>query len=131
MSSPEGDATPEEGLSARLEKQPALAALFEEKLGEARRSWPGVKVEREAFAAYVDDRLDDDGDLEKLALGDLYLACACARGDDAAIAAFEGAYSADAQAAFARHHGRGVSGRDLQQLLRDRLFAPPSPKITA
>jgi RNA polymerase sigma-70 factor (ECF subfamily) len=107
------------------------ASFFEEKLAEARRTWEGVDVPRERFVAYVDARVSDDAPLTELVLVDLYLACACAGGDSAAIRAFEKAFGADAEAAFARHHGRGVSSRDLRQLLRDRLFAPPEPKITA
>jgi RNA polymerase sigma-70 factor (ECF subfamily) len=105
--------------------------LLDEKLAEARQTWDGVVVTRERFERYVTERATEEAPLAELALVDLYLACACAEGDSAAIRAFEKAYGADAEAAFARHHGRGVSTRDLRQLLYDRLFAPPEPRIIA
>jgi RNA polymerase sigma-70 factor (ECF subfamily) len=63
----------------------------------------------------------------------LYLACACSRGDAAALAAFERAYFGEVEIAAAQV-GRGTLGVDeLKQILRNKLFVADegaSPKIT-
>jgi len=53
-------------------------------IAAGRAAWPGVDVDEDAFARYLAAR--DPVDPQHAA--DLYLACACAGGDQAAIAAF-------------------------------------------
>jgi RNA polymerase sigma-70 factor len=68
---------------------------FEELAAEARAAWPGVHVDDVDFRAYVAARLGEQSWEEALAsrrLGDLYLCCACARGDGRAIASFRQAF---------------------------------------
>jgi len=77
----------------------------------ARAAWPGVEVPRDAFAAWLKGR-----DAERAA--ELYLACACTRGDAAAMKAFEAKYFGDVAAAVAR---LGAVD-DVKQELRRRLF---------
>jgi RNA polymerase sigma-70 factor (ECF subfamily) len=59
---------------------------------EARAAAPGVQLTAEAFARFVAARVAGDGEpfkaIARLHLADLYLACACAGGDAAAIQAF-------------------------------------------
>jgi RNA polymerase sigma-70 factor, ECF subfamily len=59
----------------------------------ARAAWPGIDLAFEVFARYVSSRLAERGEPEaaarQLRTSDLYLACACSRGDAQAIAAFE------------------------------------------
>lgn len=59
----------------------------------ARAAWPEVDLAPEVFAPYLRSRLPDAAESElawsQLQTNDLYLACACARGDPHAIAAFE------------------------------------------
>jgi RNA polymerase sigma-70 factor (ECF subfamily) len=50
----------------------------------ARLVWPDIAVGRERFLAFVSERA-----AESLHLGDLYLACGCADGNPAALAAFD------------------------------------------
>jgi RNA polymerase sigma-70 factor (ECF subfamily) len=64
---------------------------------EARRAWPGVTVGAPELVAHAGAHLvrpaslpDAVEALERLCLGDLYLALACANGDRSAVAAFEG-----------------------------------------
>jgi RNA polymerase sigma-70 factor (ECF subfamily) len=67
--------------------------LIADLLRRARAVWPEVKLDAEVFAAYLESRLPPGLHLAE-ALGrmrtdDLYLACACSRGDAQAIVAFE------------------------------------------
>lgn len=71
------------GLEARL------AHLVE----EARRAWPDVALDAGAFVRHLGARLAEDdeprGALAQVLAADLHLACACARGEPAALAIFE------------------------------------------
>jgi RNA polymerase sigma-70 factor, ECF subfamily len=59
-----------------------LAAVLE----AARGAWPGVVIDDAVFADYLRARLEGGATLALAS--DLYLACACARGDQAAITIF-------------------------------------------
>jgi RNA polymerase sigma-70 factor (ECF subfamily) len=93
----------------------------------ARAAWPDVDVGAEEFAAFVRERT------QATRTNDLYLTCACARGDGAALAAFERAYFREIDHAIRRHGGRAVPPVDeVRQLVRHKLFvAEPGrrPKI--
>ena len=106
----------------------------------ARSTWPDVDVGAEDFAAFVRERVggtdahaDAGGGVGPTRTSDLYLACACASGDNAALAAFERAYFPEIDHAMRRHGGRGVPPIDeVRQLVRTKLFVagPGSrPKI--
>jgi len=62
-------------------------------LTDARAAWPGVNLPCEAFAAHlhncVPGGVDAASALREMHTNELYLACACARGDAVAVAAFE------------------------------------------
>jgi RNA polymerase sigma-70 factor (ECF subfamily) len=60
---------------------------------------------------------------------DLYLACGCARGDPAAIRAFDAAFGSEIAAAYARFRYVGKTADDVKQLLFEKLFAREQPKI--
>jgi RNA polymerase sigma-70 factor (ECF subfamily) len=68
-------------------------AALRDVIAAARRSCPTFDVPPDAFAAYLRERLSPDlaptAALRRMHASDLYLACACARGDAAAIAAFD------------------------------------------
>jgi RNA polymerase sigma-70 factor (ECF subfamily) len=97
-------------------------------LAEATRRWPQVTIDPDAFAVWVAARVPEGAPsletaLDALRLPDLYLACACAENDPAALAAFDLAFLApDAQAS-----------DDLKQRLRQKLFVAepgkPPPRI--
>jgi len=93
-------------------------------LQAGRAAWPDVLVDREAFATFVAAR--DDGPLHA---ADVYLACACAAGDRAALAAFERAYLSLIDGFL-----RGVRATpelidEVRQHLRERLFLGERPRI--
>jgi RNA polymerase sigma-70 factor (ECF subfamily) len=73
---------------------------------------------------------DDDADAadwwDHLRAGDLYLACACARGVTAALAEFERLFGAEIARAARRFERPGLPADDLVQLLRAKLFTRPA-----
>ncbi len=111
-----------------------LAAAIDDAQNQWRTDW----MAREDFAAELAQRLEAEDDLgavarwwDHLRAGDLYLACACARGAAPALRAFETLY-ADELARIARRFQRPELGADdLIQLLRTKLFAPPLGGSTA
>jgi len=59
----------------------------------AREAWPTINLAPALFLPYLSERLPADEAAERalrrMCTSDLYLACACARGDERALAAFE------------------------------------------
>lgn len=100
-----------------------MAWELDERFCAARAAWPGVDVPHDAFVAYVMERVAPPASLNTVHLADLYLACACARGDRAAIETFERSFEREIAAALARLTYPGVSGDDLRQSMREKLFA--------
>ena len=101
--------------------------LMGELLLQARAAWPGVELEPAVFASYLGSRLPSDVESERalrqMRTSDLYLACACARGDVRAIAAFEERCLSVVDHTLRRMAGMdaGIIG-DIKQQLRIRLF---------
>ena len=114
-------------------------------IAQARAQWPAMQVSDEAFAAHVAERRlpAEPDDSKSSATGpsegpvhlvDLALACACARGDTAAIEAFEAAYFGEVDAAGAALRCPLGQVDDAKQLLRERLFVSAAgrpPKIAS
>ena len=103
----------------------AVVSALDEMLEPGRAAWPGIELERDALAAFIAAR----GEADALNAADVYLACACAAGDPAALAAFERAYLAKVDDFL-----RGVRpSRELvdevRQHLRERLFLGERPRI--
>src|SRR5689334_1089806 len=86
-----GDAPPE--LREMVERE--LEAVVE----DARRAWPNVHVETASFVRYAAERVEASSDwieaIRALRGRDLYIAFACASGNQAAIVAFERTYFVD------------------------------------
>lgn len=91
-----------------------------------RAAWPGLTLDEPTFHAELERRLDAATDrtvaLERLRPDDLYLACACARGEVRAIVAFEARYASVIGRAVARFARTPEKRDELRQLLRERLF---------
>lgn len=116
------------------EGSPELAALesgLERALDEGRDSWPALEVPAMAFLAHVVARLtagaDPLGALARLKGGELYLAFACAHGVAGALEAFESAHGAFVTRLLERAGAR--EAEDLRQLVHQKLFAGPEPRI--
>jgi RNA polymerase sigma-70 factor, ECF subfamily len=88
----------------------------------ARASWPKLTVDDETLRGWLLARTDERTPLARMHVGDLLLACACARGDAAALAAFHSVFAAELGTVFARSRARGTDVSDLRQLLDVHLF---------
>jgi RNA polymerase sigma-70 factor, ECF subfamily len=88
-------------------------AALADALARGRAAWPGVDVPAEDFARFVAERGAADH------AEDCYLACACARGDDAAVRAFEDHVLPEVEAAVRRV----VADRDVATEVRQRVRA--------
>ena len=101
-------------------------------------AWPALGLGASDFVRHVGERLATQSEAleavlpslragavpETLHVEDLYLACACATGQSAAIAQFEGLLAAEIGAVTRRFAGPGSAVEDLRQILRERLFVP-------
>ena len=122
--------------SAAPAVQPALRALddlptrLSRIVTDARSAWPSLEVPNATFVAYLAARLPTDrsaaAGLDGLRPGDLFLACACASGDGAAIARFEGKYVSDIGIALSRMRLSASALDEVRQLIRQRLFVGPT-----
>jgi RNA polymerase sigma-70 factor, ECF subfamily len=93
-------------------------------LEDARRTWPDVRVDAQAFARYVRERIPAEEDLPARHLHDLVLAFACAHGDAAALARFEREGMREVPAYLGPHPWARGRADDVAQMLRVRLLAP-------
>jgi RNA polymerase sigma-70 factor (ECF subfamily) len=99
-------------------------------MARARADWPELAVGDDVLRAWLVERAGEGTPLSRLHLGDLMLACACAHGDAAALAAFHGAFDASIAATLARAHSHGTDPDEMRQQLDVHLFvaegeAPP------
>jgi RNA polymerase sigma-70 factor (ECF subfamily) len=120
--------------------EPAVAKAID----RARAAWPDLDVDLPGFIAHVATYLDVgqankdaapdaerwDSALSGLALEDLYLAFACARGDDAALRAFERDLNRELIAAFDKLRLPPARRDDARQQIWEKLFVgAPRPRI--
>src|SRR5438067_501924 len=80
----------------RREPDAALEPQLRRMHQSGARAWPEVKLDVESYVRHLAARVGADVDpavvLRTIHASDLYLACACARGDPRAIAALDQAY---------------------------------------
>jgi len=98
----------------------ALAALC----GEAAGAWPGVEVAPAELVAALAEKLagDDPPPLTAAAATEIHLAIACARGEEAAIVAFDRAYLAVVPQALAGMKLPAATVEDVRATVRDKLL---------
>jgi RNA polymerase sigma-70 factor, ECF subfamily len=98
-------------------------------------AWPGVELSLEHFRGHVEGLLGDDGlTAAPLHGSDLFLACACASGDPAALRAFEQHILPATTPALRRLDSSPAFADEVRQRVRERLFvAEPggAPRIAA
>lgn len=103
-----------------------IRAGIEQMWHDARAACPGVDVALDPFAAFVERHLaplaDPDQVLPSLFGADLYLACACAGGDPAALRFFEDQVLPQADAALRRVDASPTFADEVRQILRQKLF---------
>jgi RNA polymerase sigma-70 factor (ECF subfamily) len=98
-----------------------LAAPLSGAIRDARSAWPEVDVADDAFAAYLVARAGGL-DVSGLHVSDLYLACACARKDKAAMAVFDREFVAPLASIVERGGAPPHVGAEVTQILRERLL---------
>jgi RNA polymerase sigma-70 factor (ECF subfamily) len=94
-------------------------------VAEGRAAWPDLPLPAAELVAFVARQVTPDlaeAALDGLRPADLYLACACARGLPAAIAAFDRDYIREVDIALARMRIGPPRLSDVKQLVRQRLF---------
>lgn len=109
---------------------PAFQAACEQSLSrlvaEGQAAWPEVTLDPEDFVAHLAQRTLPDEDLlaglQKVVAADLYLACACSRGDPAALQAFDRHYIARLTAQLARADALPAFTDEVKQAVRVRLL---------
>jgi RNA polymerase sigma-70 factor (ECF subfamily) len=103
---------------------PALEGAYQ----AGRAAWPGVQLDREAFAERVDALNLDAETLERRG-ADLFLATACAREDPAAIGFFERTFLTAVTRQLGRLALQPPEEDELRQRLRVKLLVGPELKI--
>jgi len=105
---------------------------LEDALRRAHDAWPTVTpLAADVFAAWVGDRLPRGADLSRAPTSDLYLACACARGDAPAIAAFDANYLREVSIAAAKLRAAPEIADEARQVVRDLLFVARPDRAAA
>jgi RNA polymerase sigma-70 factor (ECF subfamily) len=91
--------------------------------------WTDFTVELEDFVSYVTERVADPGNV--VHANDLYLACGCARGQAAALKAFERERAPVVRAALSGLRGLGADLDDVVQLVLAKVLvaADGPPKL--
>jgi RNA polymerase sigma-70 factor (ECF subfamily) len=110
---------------AAAQSLPELEALLVRVLDTARAAWPGVVLEGRRFVAHLARLLPAahaPEALERLALGDLYLARACVEGVPAALAAFEARLLPEVYVAVARLKLPPTAVDELRQQVRQKML---------
>ena len=114
-------------LKEKVSPSPKLDEALRGFIDGARTPWPQLRISDADFVKYLGERLDPNEDplssLGGLNGGDLYLACACARGLPGALVQLERRYLTALREPLAR--SLGVSAAfvdDVQQALREKLF---------
>lgn len=119
--------------SALPELEQELRALVD----RARERWQGFNVSDEVYLAYLGERIDLSGDrvaaVRKAKTSDLYLTCACAAGDAAAVEAFDTAYLGGIEGSLERMKLPSSALEEAKQVVRHTLFVGQegrAPKIS-
>ncbi|HEY3357993.1 MAG TPA: sigma factor-like helix-turn-helix DNA-binding protein [Polyangia bacterium] len=116
----------------RAALEDALTALQ----AAARGAWPDITIAPEVFVRFLAERLPPGEDvlagLSRLHAADLYLACGCALGDEAAVTAFERRVLPQVGPALTRAKVPRPLADEVKQILRIRLLVPDGgePRIT-
>jgi RNA polymerase sigma-70 factor (ECF subfamily) len=124
------DALPE-STRGEFEADETLGVRLQGMVGGAREALGPFKITDEQFVIHVAGALPADAlpvALVKLRSADLYLACACAAGDDQALTAFETEFGRDIDLAISRSGNVDLTKDEFRQLLRNKLFVPRETK---
>ncbi len=113
---------PERRVAATASLGEALAGAFE----AGRAAWPEVALDPLEFVAHLAARLPDAPDpaaaIGELHAADLYLACACARGEPRALVCFDDHLLAHVGRTWGARHRLADFADEVRQALRVRLL---------
>lgn len=98
-------------------------------LAAARAAWPTIEVPPAAVLAVLDERAAAGAPPDDAAVADLYVAVACARGEDAALRAFEARYFPGLGAVLSRVSTEPAFVDEVKQIVREKLFVGAPPRI--
>ncbi len=106
-------------------------AWLEARRLEASEAYPGVQLSLAELESHVRPKLATAGvaSLERLRIDELFLACACAKRDLAAIAHFERETFHEIEVVYSRFRHSGVSLDDVKQRFRERVLLGEPPQI--
>lgn len=107
------------------------AAQIADAVTGARAAWPAIEVAVDVFFAYLAERLPDGEAPAALHVADLFLACGCAHGDAAAIAAFDAQCLSVVDRALPKLGLDAATIDEVKQRLRRSLLVPEhgAPRI--
>jgi RNA polymerase sigma-70 factor, ECF subfamily len=114
----------------------SVRATLRTRLSEARAAWSSTVVSDEAFLDHALEKVQNRKEgqdaaafAQSLRIADLYLAFACGRGDQVAMARFEQLYFSEIDAACRRFDSLPISPAEARQRMREKLFlaSPADP----
>ncbi len=111
-----------------------LEAVLGAHLAAAHEAWPEIVVADAAFIAHLAGRFSADAgeaQVRSVRASDVYIALACARGDETAIVHFERAYFGEIDRAAARARAGTELAAELKQILRRTLFVAEASRPAA
>jgi RNA polymerase sigma-70 factor (ECF subfamily) len=104
-----------------------LNSLLEGMIRAAKQAWPGVCLADESFLAHLAARLPErepEQALRALHCVDLYLACACAQSDPAALSFFDKRFLARIPEVLRTMDPSGALSEEVEQQVREKLLLP-------
>lgn len=124
----------DEDLRARAGDRAALDAKLRAVVHQGRLAWPHFELAPQLFAAHLAERMPGDGldlaeELDHVRAADIYLACACAHDDPAAMAAFDTSYLSIVGPALSRMRVSPTMVDEVRQLVRQRLLVADGDKL--
>ena len=109
-----------------------LEAVLHAHLTAAQAAWPDLKLSHEAYVQFVAERCGSRGLAPVTLAPDLWLACACARGDAMAHERFYASFEPVAKRVLLRRGAPGHDLSDIKQVLFEKILLPVGesrPKI--
>jgi RNA polymerase sigma-70 factor, ECF subfamily len=125
-----------QGVRDQVEPTSAWENRLERLVSEGRASWPRVNLPADRFIPFMAARVPEESSvaawIESMNVKDLYLACACAQGNDEAVAVFKERFFPEIGHALLQLKQEASFVEDMKQLVYERLFigsAEKPPKI--
>ncbi len=108
-----------------------LTALLSDVVSQARAAWPALNVSTDAFVRHLDRHLAPPHEASLLAVrgADLFIALGCAMGDATSLASFDATFGSELSHVGRKLRRGQAESDDFVQECRQKLFAPPKPKI--